>query len=169
MLEFVAGVWLAKTAAAGYLGRIAQGVAAIAAGVVIIAIVAVTGVAVEGWARLLYWGLPALLIVWGALSLEGCGRSPVVAPLKGLGDASYSLYLTHGLAVSLAFRLFAGRGLSTALQIAMAIALALLCGLICHHLVERPLLTVFHGRRGRQVMLRVRTANWAFLRAKVQP
>jgi exopolysaccharide production protein ExoZ len=169
VLEFAAGVWLAKAAAAGQLGRTWQALVAIGVGLLIMAIVAVTGAAVDGWARLLYWGLPALLIVWGALSLEGCGRVPVIAPLKGLGDASYSLYLAHGLALSVAFKLFAGRDLPAPVQVALAIPLALVCGVLCYRLIERPLLSVFHGRRGRQAAVRARASGWSLLRAKVQP
>ena len=46
--------------------------------------------------RVLTWGIPAFVIVAGAVSLE-----PFVAPalprwLLTLGDASYSIYLSHG-------------------------------------------------------------------------
>lgn len=168
ILEFAAGVWLAKAAAAGRLGRMPVALGAIGAGVLIMAVAAMTGVDVSGWARLLYWGLPAVLIVWGALSLEGCSRAPTIAPLKGLGDASYSLYLAHGLALSLAFKLIRGRGLPPAAEVALAIPLALVCGLLCYRLVERPLLTIFHGRERRTAGAPPRLAGWAFLRVKAQ-
>ena len=168
LLEFAAGVWLAKAAAAGRLGRTRSALAAIAGGVLILAIVALTRAQVEGWIRLLYWGVPAVLLVWGAVSLEGCGRMPVVAPLKGLGDASYSLYLAHGLALSLAFKLIGGRGLPAPVEICLAIPVALVCGLVCYRLVERPLLALFHGRRGRTSATRPRAAGRAFLRPKAQ-
>ena len=147
VLEFVAGAWLAKAAAAGRLGGAAAAWTAIGAGLLILVAVAVAGVDVNGWARLLYWGLPAWLIAWGALSLEGGGRMAVFPPLKLLGDASYSIYLAHGLALSLVFRLIGGLGLPFAAQLALAAPFAVLAGLACYVLVERPLLTVFHGRR----------------------
>jgi exopolysaccharide production protein ExoZ len=56
--------------------------------------------------RYFFWGLPSLLIVFGAL-LRGADRAP--APLVFLGDASYSIYLTHGfltLAYASALRRF---------------------------------------------------------------
>jgi exopolysaccharide production protein ExoZ len=165
VLEFVAGAWLAKAAAAGRLGGLAAAWAAIGAGLLILAVVAVTGADVRGWARLLYWGLPALLIVWGALSLEGAGRVPAWAPLKRLGDASYSIYLAHGLALSLAFKLIGGLGLPVWAQVAIAAPFGVLAGLACYHLLERPLLAVFHGRRKRASGGRRATA-WPFLRAK---
>jgi exopolysaccharide production protein ExoZ len=149
VLEFAAGVWLAKAAAAGRLGREPAALGAIAAGLLILTVVALTDADARGWARLAYWGLPAVLIVWGALSLEGSGRMPALAPLKGLGDASYSLYLAHGLALSLAFKLIGGLGLPFLVEIALAAPFAVLAGLACYRLVERPLLALFHGRARR--------------------
>jgi exopolysaccharide production protein ExoZ len=168
ILEFVAGAWLAKAAAAGRLGSPGAAWAAIVAGLLILTVVAVTGAEVQGWARLLYWGLPALLIVWGALSLEGAGRLPMARPLKVLGDASYSVYLAHGLALSLAFRLIGHRGLPFPAVVALAAPFGVVTGLVCYALVERPLLAVFHGRR-RSSGSRRSAAGWAFLRAKASP
>jgi exopolysaccharide production protein ExoZ len=165
VLEFVAGAWLAKAAAAGRLGGAGAAWTAIGAGLAILALVAVTGADVRGWARLLYWGLPALLIVWGALSLEGGGQVPVFAPLKLMGDASYSIYLAHGLALSLVFRLIGGLNLPFAAQLALAAPFAVLAGLACYVLVERPLLALFHGRR-RSTAREGWAAVRPFLRAK---
>lgn len=41
------------------------------------------------------WALPAALIVWGALGLERRLRGRPMPTLQALGDASYSLYLSH--------------------------------------------------------------------------
>jgi exopolysaccharide production protein ExoZ len=150
ILEFVAGVWLAKAAAAGDLGRTNASLGAVAAGLVILGGVAVAGLDASGWARLAEWGLPALLIVWGALGLEGAGRLPRWPALKLLGDASYSIYLAHGLALSAAFRIGEGLDLPTAVQLWLGIPFAVLAGLLCHLLVEKPLLALFHGRRRRR-------------------
>ncbi|MGZ3272334.1 MAG: acyltransferase family protein [Caulobacteraceae bacterium] len=167
ILEFVAGAWLAKAAAAGRLGGTPAACAAIAMGLAILAVVGVTGVEVRGWARLVYWGLPALLIVWGGLSLEGAGRVPVIAPLKLLGDASYSLYLAHGLALSLAFKLIGGLGLPFLVVILLTTPFGVLTGLACYGLLERPLLALFHGSRRRPASAgEGRTEAWPFLRAK---
>lgn len=48
--------------------------------------------------RFFYWGLPAFLIVTGALGLEPMLKTWRVPML--LGDASYSIYLTHGAMLS---------------------------------------------------------------------
>jgi exopolysaccharide production protein ExoZ len=54
----------------------------------------------EGWARFFLRGLPALVVVGGALSLEAAGRNRFPALAHLLGDASYSLYLVHGIVLS---------------------------------------------------------------------
>jgi exopolysaccharide production protein ExoZ len=51
-----------------------------------------------GGGRFLHWGLPAFLVVVGALSLEPLLQMRRVPML--LGDASYSIYLTHSVALS---------------------------------------------------------------------
>jgi exopolysaccharide production protein ExoZ len=56
-------------------------------------------VAATPWAapqtRLLAWGLPALMIVIGSLSLESRRQLRGKGLMELLGDASYSIYLTH--------------------------------------------------------------------------
>ncbi|MFX8633201.1 hypothetical protein ABTM26_19635, partial [Acinetobacter baumannii] len=48
--------------------------------------------------RFFHWGLPAFLIVTGALALEPKLKDWRLPML--LGDASYSIYLTHGVVLS---------------------------------------------------------------------
>jgi peptidoglycan/LPS O-acetylase OafA/YrhL len=47
-------------------------------------------------ARALTWGIPAFFIVVGAVSLEPFVARAVPRWLLSLGDASYSIYLSHG-------------------------------------------------------------------------
>lgn len=165
VLEFVAGVWLAKAWQAGRLGSPGRAWAAILLGALILLAVNATGADASGWARLPYWGLPAVLIVWGALSLERARRTRAIAPLKLMGDASYSIYLAHGLALSLAFKALDGRGLQPLVLLALAAPFAVLAGIVCHFALELPLLALFHGRR-RRTAARDSAPAWAFLRAK---
>jgi exopolysaccharide production protein ExoZ len=92
VVEFVFGVMLAKWTLWGL--RVPPAIAGvfILFGFGLILIVPL----VSENARVLTWGIPAFAIVAGAVSLE-----PVVAPalprwLLTLGDASYSIYLSHG-------------------------------------------------------------------------
>jgi exopolysaccharide production protein ExoZ len=45
--------------------------------------------------RLLIWGLPCSLILIGCLATEDAGKMPDLPIVKLLGDASYSIYLSH--------------------------------------------------------------------------
>lgn len=75
--------------------------------------------------RLLWWTLPSAMLVYGALSLERLAtwRVPIL-----IGNASYSIYLTHLLA--LAF-----------LDGWIAVLAAVALGLLVHVAAERPILS----------------------------
>jgi exopolysaccharide production protein ExoZ len=99
--------------------------------------------------RVISWGVPAAAIVCGALSLEPRVRS--VRWLKVLGDASYSIYISHGMVLSAfgAFWIhFIGFGRSGLLGVFLvsALAFAVLAGLCVYYAVERPMARLL--RRG---------------------
>ena len=94
--------------------------------------------------RVLTWGIPAFAVVAGAVSLE-----PLVAPslprwLLTLGDASYSIYLSHGFvlpALGLLFGSFASPGLWTeGLTIILCLLLSSLVGWGVFIWIESPML-----------------------------
>lgn len=101
--------------------------------------------------RALQWGLLALSIVAGALALEShIGRFTPKWMLE-LGDASYSIYLTHGFVVPLCATLLlqmphAVLGARAALLIGMLVLCALV-GDAVYRLVELPITRWFKGRR----------------------
>ena len=101
--------------------------------------------------RAFLWGLPALAMLGAALSLEESlgRRAPRWALL--IGDASYSIYLTHGFVLPVLARLlvmmpWAGARQMLAVIIA-SLALCLGVGLIFYRWVELPLIQFFHRRR----------------------
>lgn len=96
-LEFLAGILLGACLRRGLLPSRAWGYAFIVLGVVMLLGCAMASVTQP---RLLAWGVPAVLLVGGALVLETTGRMPQLPWLRLIGDSSYSLYLTHGLAIS---------------------------------------------------------------------
>ena len=112
VIEFIFGVVLAKWTLRGF--RLPPAIAGdiVFAGFASILILPM----VSENTRVLTWGLPAFAVVAGAVSLE-----PLVAPslprwLLTLGDASYSIYLSHGFvlpALGLLFGSFASPGLGT--------------------------------------------------------
>lgn len=103
-------------------------------------------------ARLLHFGVPALMIVAGALLAEKRLARLPLPPLKFLGDASYSIYLAHIMAQSASLKIFGpllGAG-SPLLAVLGMTACGCAAGASVHLLVERPL-TRFAGAVARRL------------------
>ncbi|GGD43107.1 acyltransferase family protein [Aureimonas glaciei] len=143
LLEFVAGLLLATVLqpAGRFLGLV----------LITLAAVALAAIGAANWFepewRILAWGIPSAMIVAGALAIERAGAWPTRAlkPLEAIGDASYSLYLLHGLVIAFAHRLI-GDGLMVNLAIVVA---SIGIALVSFHLFERPV-GRFLGRVGSQ-------------------
>ena len=141
VFEFCFGLGIGGLFLAGYRPPPALGAALMAggAGLLLASCLAPAG------ARALGWGIPAALIVLGALAIPKPGSWFGVA-LVGLGDSSYALYLSHGL-LMIAFsgwlehsrptRLTPLQWLPVLLVCAASIAIAVLL----HQRVEKPLTT----------------------------
>ncbi|MET3666565.1 acyltransferase [Caulobacter sp. 1776] len=98
--------------------------------------------------RVLIWGLPAGLVVMGAIALEPPSPPGLVRRgLARMGDASYALYLSHPLALYVV-RLCLGAApeLSGDLLVLTVLAVCPGLGLAVHHWIERPLLACRPGR-----------------------
>ncbi|TCU04838.1 hypothetical protein [Rhizobium sullae] len=59
------------------------------------------------------WGLPAALLLIGALSYERNGRLRKVEFLRHIGDASYAIYLSHLITIAFCKYIFDETGLET--------------------------------------------------------
>ena len=97
--------------------------------------------------RLLLCVGPAALLVFAAVNLENTKGILFPKIIRFTGDISYSVYLSHMVAVSGAQKLFrmSGMGNSTAAHlffIALSFGCAFAVGAIVHFLVERPLLKI---------------------------
>jgi exopolysaccharide production protein ExoZ len=148
LLEFGAGVWLGKLWSENRLPSAGMGWLLAASGLVGFVAVTVAGIDVST-TRVLWWGVPALLLVAGAVSVERHGRVPDLWPLRVIGDASYSLYLVHGLAISAAIRVLGAVGLaSPALVFATSIVAGVIAGILAYHLAEKPLMKLFRTGLG---------------------
>lgn len=84
--------------------------------------------------RPLYFGIPAVCLITGGLSLERRGCVPRVPFLKTLGDASYSIYLLHGIPEAVINRL----PLPLLLKTSGSIVLSAVGGVIVFTWFERP-------------------------------
>lgn len=97
----------------------------------------------HAWLRVAGMGLPAVLIVWGAMQIS-------IRPnwLTYMGDASYALYLIHPLVsfVMVAVMALVPLEASADAWVVAGIGLSLLAGWQLHERVEKPLLSYF-GRK----------------------
>ena len=87
--------------------------------------------------RLFTLGIPASLIVAGALSFENRLPKSKVADL--LGSASYSIYLFHLLALGFIVKFWPSSGASKEMFVVVAFGFMLLIGCGIHLVLERPL------------------------------
>lgn len=92
----------------------------------------------------LAWGLPSILLILGALAFE---TSKVVTNriIQLFGEASYSIYLFHALAIWLTTWIW--RGTPQVGAVLFAVALSVVAGVIAYLFVEKPLLNLMLGRR----------------------
>jgi exopolysaccharide production protein ExoZ len=149
VFEFVFGMMLASLFLNGVLHRLGTGV-----GGVLIALGAI-GLVVGSYhmelARALVFGIPAALIVAGALSIEASRAIPKVQPFLLLGDASYSIYLAHLFPIALERFAWSRLGHPTdgVLPVAAFVTVALvggaLAGIASYLLIERPMLKFMRG------------------------
>lgn len=93
--------------------------------------------------RFLAWGTGAALVVLGAVWLEPwTARTRLAAPLSFLGDASYSIYLSHTFVVPAAVLLLKQLGVQNSLMIVPAVGLAVLASGCASYLwLEQPMTT----------------------------
>ena len=101
--------------------------------------------------RLVLAGVPAALIVFGLAFYEKARPAPDLAPVRIVGDGSYSIYLTHVIALPILTKaweiagLGAGGGLSVIFILTGLLASAL-AGIAFYGLVEQPLALALRSR-----------------------
>jgi exopolysaccharide production protein ExoZ len=99
--------------------------------------------------RVIKWGLPAAMIVIGAIGID---TSRGVARMRlphFLGDASYSIYLSHGIVLSAfgqAWRKLGLAGTGPVVFTIFATVAACAVGGLLYVLLERPLLKLMQSR-----------------------
>lgn len=138
VLEFVAGACVGRYYARG--GRISARMALVLL-VAVLAFRACYAPTLSEDNRFLVFGPPALALLAGALALET--RIHWHRLLVRIGDASYSLYLTHVMALPVLLKclqhLDPAHRLMGDVACVLVVAAAIMIALACHHLVERPL------------------------------
>jgi exopolysaccharide production protein ExoZ len=102
-------------------------------------------------------GIPAILLLCAALQLEFSGSLPSFSTLSALGDASYSIYLSHIFAIAgtrvvghvVGFDLGMANGV---VFVILALVVSSVAGILVHRTIELPLLKGVNGllRSGRK-------------------
>jgi exopolysaccharide production protein ExoZ len=137
MLQFAAGVWLARRAQHGRRTGPRTGLLLVAGGAALLAAMWLTGFRSDLF-RPLLWGVPAAMIVAGALALEPLIARRAPRPLIALGNASYAIYLCHFVTVDLTAH--AMGVLNPWVFVPTAALISITAGLAFHRLIERPLI-----------------------------
>lgn len=169
ILEFLAGMILASAFLRGTMFPRSVGFAALALAVLVFGTSMYLGTG-EGSQRIVFWGVPATLIVfWAIFSATPAWMRSRLA--QHLGDASYATYLTHlftlGAAAAVMERLRLFAFLPPILAFPLLVAAALTVGSLTHLTIERPLLRLLSG--GRTITGPWRLAPMHRLRRRIRP
>lgn len=136
-LEFLLGMAVGRLLLTGKLSR------SVAIAATILGLASLAFIKMGDHFRVLYYGLPAVAVLAWALvlpSVKGALRHPLVL----LGDASYALYLSHGLVI-MALAGFLQKNpdfMPVWAGLAALIIVPILAGITLHFAVERPLFTL---------------------------
>lgn len=150
VLEFTLGVLIGLACDAGL--RTSRTLAALAVAAGAVALLAAENMPVHRLARA---GLPMALIVFGAVFWERARPAPALALPLAIGNASYSLYLTHLIALPIGqiawLKLFGvpSGGVAIATYVVFCTLACLLAGILAYRFLERPLNALTRGMKDR--------------------
>ena len=100
----------------------------------------------SGWDRILIFGVPAFLAIYAALLLES--KNGVLLPrwIRSIGDASYSIYLSHVLVLSVVgkvwFDIATEGSLDNIIMLIVMITGVIIAGFFSYHFIERRMLNI---------------------------
>ena len=144
ILEFLAGVGLARLVASGHVPSLPVA----KAGLLLAVAAFVAWQPITGH-RVLDLGLPALLLVYCVLGLEPVLRRLPIGGLLLLGHASYAIYLIHKLVLEIGFKV-TWRGLLPSdpwLMWPLLCIASITAGVVLYLAFERPTLKIAHNLR----------------------
>ena len=146
ILEFCFGMMIALAWREGVQLRRVTAAVLVIAGFAALAL----GTIASGWPRLLVWGVPAATIVAGAVLAGPREPGMITRALVFLGDASYSIYLVHWLAILALTGVVAYLRLDIAAApwayVAAHALFALVCSVAVYLVFERPVTRVLQRR-----------------------
>jgi exopolysaccharide production protein ExoZ len=142
MLEFLGGVFLAAVWRRGWLGSRRRGASLVVVAFACFVVLQTIDYRDYDW-RPLFWGVPAMILVTGAVDFEASRGLWNIALLKLLGDASFSIYLCHPLVIEALARL--GPLDKAWVFIPEAAIASVATGLIVRQVFEKPTLRWLNG------------------------
>lgn len=99
--------------------------------------------------RVIYFGIPAALAFIGMLYMPRLKGATTRSAVKLIGDASYSTYLTHYLAIGSLKFIATKSGLIETINIYILVILSCaactICGIIVHKIIETPITKFMRG------------------------
>lgn len=94
--------------------------------------------------RVILYGIPSILLIYGMVSYEATKKIKFPILFTFLGDASYSIYLTHYPLLSAINKVFLKIHFYNTVGYFIATSLIVICtvavGCLCHLLLEKPLI-----------------------------
>jgi exopolysaccharide production protein ExoZ len=90
--------------------------------------------------RTLYWGFPMFLFFCAVVGFAGVSDAPCGRLLKLLGDASYSIYLSHLFVIMLMTAVVERLALHPDLVVVASLIGAAVVGIVVYRLAEKPML-----------------------------
>jgi exopolysaccharide production protein ExoZ len=148
LLEFVAGMWLAKWYQMGWAEK------GHPTTMIVVGLVGITfaGAAWTSIYRPLLWGIPSALIVAGMIGCEVRYGMHEYKPFKLLGDASYSIYLFHPFAIEFVGRVFK---INYAILLPMQVLCACLAGIAIYYMLEQPIIKLLKSKSNRLTQVQI--------------
>jgi len=144
VLEFALGM-----AAAGICRRLKVGSRVPLRGALALTALVSLGLLFHTWSaavpRVVGYGIPAFLLVCSLVILEKSGRVFCCAPVKAVGDASYSIYLTHNFITTPAQNVVTTLHLDGPAAfgfLLLTLAVIVVVGVLTHRYLEEPLTRV---------------------------
>lgn len=140
---FIGGVWIAELDRKDTRLPALGSLIAIVAGVFMLCVAPVHDGSFASWVS---WPA-AVMIVAGVTSLDATGRTAKLNILRYLGDASYSINLWHGIALTVVTKISHVLNLPTALAVVVGIIGGTVGGVVAYELVEKPIANALKRRR----------------------
>ena len=94
--------------------------------------------------RVLYWGIPSMFIVLGAISLKGLNNKY----LKIIGDSSYSIYLIQVISIPFFYKTLnlINVQFNSDILVLCCLFFTTLSGTLLYFFVEKPMITILKSR-----------------------